>query len=83
VVTTQETADRIEADVERKKQSRQWRKDHGQYVPDALTYLRGKQWEGKDDGRAHRGRRISSEFDESMAEAAYGRGSGEAGGGTS
>lgn len=40
-----ETQARIMADVERRKRSRDWTKDGGQFIPHASTYLHGRRWE--------------------------------------
>lgn len=45
-------ADKVIADVERRKQSAAWTKDNGQFIPAPLVYLNKKRWEGADDAPA-------------------------------
>lgn len=45
----------IMADVERRRTSRDWLKDNGQFIPHARTYLRQRRWEdGHKDGQVQR-----------------------------
>ena len=39
----------ILAAVERQKRSEQWRRDGGQYIPHAATWINGKRWTDEDD----------------------------------
>jgi hypothetical protein len=43
-----ETRDRIMADVDRRRRSFDWRKEHGKFVPYPASYLRSQRWEDID-----------------------------------
>lgn len=45
-------ADTVIAHVERKKVSKEWTKDSGEYVPAPLVYLNQKRWQGADEPAA-------------------------------
>ena len=48
-------ADTVIAHVERKKVSKEWTKDGGEYVPAPLVYLNQKRWQGADEPAADGG----------------------------
>lgn len=56
-IKTQETVDRILADIQRRMDGKEWRKDNQTYIPYPATYLNGERWkdeaadcEAKDSG---------------------------------
>jgi hypothetical protein len=46
----EEIADSILTAIERQKHSQQWRKDNGQYIPHAATWLNQRRWEDETEG---------------------------------
>lgn len=45
-------------DIEKRKESREWKKDGGQFIPYPSTYLNGRRWE--DDLEIYQGRKVDN-----------------------